>query len=510
MTAGTDNNVETVVIVGAGPTGLMLACELALAGARPVVLERLPEHSGQAPGMAINSTVVELLDQRGLMDPLRDESLEWPQAHFAHLFLEPTELAEPHEYTHVLPQAHLERWLEERAGALGARVLRGHEVVGLAQDGDGVTVRVRTGGTERDLRCAYVVGCDGARSAVRQLAGIDFPGTDEPFYGIVGDLATELTDEVIGHIGAHQCPGGVYTVSPFGPGGVRIATGEFDAAPPDPDAPVTVDELRESVRRLTGADPVPGTPIWLARWDNATRQADRYREGRVFVAGDAAHVHFPLGGQAMSTGIEDAVNLGWKLAAAVGGWAAPDLLDTYHAERYPVGERACLTTRAQVALMHPMARVAPLRDVFSELLRFPDVNDYLVRMAGGLDVRYRMAGQPHGDGAHPLLGRRLPAVPLNTADGPSSTAQVLRTGRGVLLDFTGRNGLDERADGWADRVDVVRAEPEPRIGACALLLRPDGRVAWVAGDRVERPEQASLGNALRAWFGAPARAAAPA
>jgi 2-polyprenyl-6-methoxyphenol hydroxylase-like FAD-dependent oxidoreductase len=491
---------EPVVVAGAGPTGLMLACELALAGVPAVVLERLAEPGGKSPGMAINPTVVELLDQRGLMDELREDALEWPEAHFAQLFLRPTELGEPHEFSHLVPQAYLERHLEEHARKLGVEMWRGHEVTGVSQDADGVTVRVRFAGGERDVRCAYLVGCDGARSTVRDLAGIDFPGVESPFYGIIGDVAAELTEEVIGQFGAHQCPTGLYTVGPSGPGRVRVATGEFDADPPDRSAPPTEDELRAHISRLTGADTLPGTPIWLIRWENVTRQADRYRSGRVFLAGDAAHVHFPLGGQAMSTGIEDAVNLAWKLAATLRGWAPADLLDSYHVERHPVGARACLTTRAQVALMYPTERVEPLRTVFGELARFPDVNEYLVRMAGGLDVRYPMAGLPDPERAHPLVGRRLPTVPLRTADGPSHTSRVLPAGRGLLLDFTGPAGLAEQIAGWADRVDLRSAEPTREIEASALLLRPDGRVAWA---EAEPGDGAGLAAALHAWFGAP-------
>jgi hypothetical protein len=220
----------------------------------------------------------------------------------------------------------------------------------------------------------------------------------------------------------------------------------------------------------------------------------------VFLAGDAAHVHFPLGGQALSTGIEDAVNLGWKLAADVQGWAPKELLDSYHDERHPVGARACMTTRAQVAVMHPLEKVAPLRDVLTELFQFEEVNDYLVKMAAGLDIQYTFE-YPGSAGtvAHPLLGWRLPDIALKTATGVSGVAQALHAGRGVLLDFSG--GAAVELDGWADRVDVVAAEPTTEIDATAVLLRPDGRVAWAHGD--DAAGYAGLLAALAMWFGVP-------
>ncbi|AXK32428.1 hypothetical protein DVA86_06945 [Streptomyces armeniacus] len=505
-----------VAVVGRGPVGLMLACELRLAGVEVVVLERLPEPRTESLGMAINPTVVELLTARGIMESLRGDGLEWPQAQFAHLPLDPTRLSERREYNFAVPQSMLEQRLEEHAVKLGARVLRGREVTGLTQDGDGVDVRVRTSGAagagEESLRFPYVVGCDGTDSTVRRLAGIAFPGTDAPFYGLTGDLVA--TDALFQHLGTNQYPGGLFTVAPSGPGTVRVSTGAFGVEAPDREAPVTVEELAANIKQLSGLEFAQLEPHWLARWFNVTRQAERYRKGRVFLAGDAAHVQFPLGGQALSTGLEDAVNLGWKLAAAVRGRAPDGLLDSYHTERHPVGERACRSTRAQTALMHPMEDVAPLRELMTELIGIPEVNERLVKLVGALDVRYPLealgreaAADASADAAdappHPLTGHRIGGVPLETADGSGSgsgsgsTTEALRTGRGVLIDLSGRGLRTAACAGWADRVDVITAGPTSRIGASALLLRPDGRVAWAT----DGSGDAGLRAALTRWFG---------
>jgi bifunctional hydroxylase/dehydrase len=487
---------RTVTVVGAGPVGLMLASELALAGVETIVLERQPEPTGQSRGMAINAAVVELLTQRGLMDGLRPYGMSWPRAHLAQLWLDPARLSERHENTFLLPQPVLEQRLEEQALKLGVDVRRGHTLIRLEQDADGVTAEVAAATGEYQLRTGYLVGADGTASTVRQLAGIPFPGSELPFHGLVGDLSVQPTDGILQKLGAFMRNGGLYAAAPAGPLVVRISTGEFDRSPADPDAPVTIDELREAVQRLTGEPLAGGEPRWLARWDNATRLADRYRDGRVLLAGDAAHVFFPLGGQALSTGIEDAVNLGWKLAATVLGTAPAGLLDTYESERRPLGARACSTTRAQSALMYPMDRVSPLRDLIDELIQHDAVNEHLVKLVGGLDVRYPV--RPDAADPHPLLGRRLAAIPLVTPDGEGTLAELLHRGRGVLLDLTGgATPLD--AAGWGDRVDTATARPTAEIDASALLLRPDGYVVWVGADG-----PAQLTDALRTWFGAAA------
>jgi 2-polyprenyl-6-methoxyphenol hydroxylase-like FAD-dependent oxidoreductase len=524
---------NSVIIAGAGPVGLALACELGSAGVQTVVLERLAEPNGRSPGMAINATVIELLGLRGVMDALRGDGLALPQAHFAQLWLDPGAVAERDCSIFVVPHSVLARRLEERATGLGVDIRRGHEVTAVTQHEDGVVVGVRSGSGERSVDGRYLVGCDGAESAVRRIAGIGFPGTESPFHGIVGDLEVGPGDELFQRMGAHHFPAGLFTVGPSGPGLLRVATGAFGTDPPDPGAPADMAELDELVRRITGTElKTAGTPRWLGRWGDVTRQADRYRDGRVFLAGDAAHVHFPLGGQALGTGIEDAINLGWKLAADIHGWAPPGILDTYHEERHPAGTRACQTTRAQVALMHPMGKVEPLRDIFTELIRFGEVNDYLVKMVAGVDVRYAMA--PPGETAHPLVGRRLADVPVAASGDRDAVMRALRAGRGVLLDLTGGTARTARpadAAGWTDRVAVVAAAPAPVvegpvvegpviegpviegpvIEASMLLLRPDGRVAWAAGNG-EVPERDTerdkardqdLRAALETWFGAP-------
>jgi 2-polyprenyl-6-methoxyphenol hydroxylase-like FAD-dependent oxidoreductase len=490
MPKGTDMS-DAVIVVGAGPVGLMLACELGLAGIQVIVVEQRSEPRADSPGAAINSTVVELLEQRGLMDSLRENGFEFPQAHFAHIWLDPTGLRERHEYTFIVPHSELIQRLAEHAGKLSVDIRRGWRIAGISQDDSGVVAEIQSADDSESIRGRYLVGCDGVDSTVRELAGIDFPGTESPFYGVVGDFAVELPGELLDWLGAHQVPLGFCTIGPVGEGVLRIGTGEFGAESPEPDTPVTVDEVKGHMRRLTGVEADLGTPIWLSRWHHITRQADRYRAGRIFLAGDSAHVHFPLGGQALSTGIEDAVNLGWKIAADIAGWAPADLLDTYHEERHPVGARSCLTTQAQVALMRPMSEVGAIREIFTELVQLPEVNEYLVGMAGGFDVRYPLAGY------HPLVGRRLPVATIRTATGPRAVTQSLTTGRGTLLDFT---GAPADLSGWVDRVDIVQAEPTPDIDVRALLLRPDGRVAWVDDGHAGEP----LNTAMHKWFGAPA------
>jgi 2-polyprenyl-6-methoxyphenol hydroxylase-like FAD-dependent oxidoreductase len=511
-----------VVIVGAGTTGMMLACELGLMGVPCAVLDRRAAPGDERPGMAINATVVDLLTQRGLMDALRPYGGEFRRAHFSQLWLEPTKLPERHSYSFAVAESRLHQCLADRAAVLGIDVRLGHEVVGLAQDDAGVQVRLRTrGGEEETLRCSYLVGCDGRGSTVRDLAGIGFPGSDFPLHGIVGDVELDLAGDLTAFFGSTEYTGGLLTMRPLGPSTLRVMCAEFDRVPADPTVPVTIEELRASLSRLCGADQAGLRSRWLARWDSSTRLADQYRAGRVFLAGDAAHTHFPFGGQALSTGIEDAVNLGWKLAAVVDGRGGEALLDSYHAERRPAGERACQSTAAQTALLHPLAQVAPLREVLKDLIAFDDVNDYLVRMAFGLDVVYPLGDQDVP--GHRLLGRRLADIPLKTAEGETSVARLLCQGRGLLLDLRGTDAAAPLEWGWRDQVDLVRCEPTDEIDAAVVLVRPDGRVAWAvdaaddavsAAARADRPGASAghqaLDAALARWFGRPRKAAATA
>ncbi|MGN2638353.1 FAD-dependent monooxygenase [Nocardia takedensis] len=484
-----------VVVVGAGPVGLMLAGELGLGGIRTVVLESSPEPNASAMGMAINPTVVELLAQRGL----EAEGFPLPRSHFAQIWADATLLPEPRAFNHVLPQSALERRLEQHALGLGVEVRRGCRVVGVGQDADGVRLDIEQDGVRSVSRCRYVVGCDGVDSVVRDAAGLEFDGFDTPYYGLVGEVTLPADHALFAYLGAHEFERGLLNVAPSGGSVVRVSTGEFGVAPPLPDAAVGLDELRAHVRHVSGVELderiTEDSVLWLSRWFHRTRNAVAYRSGRVFLAGDAAHTFFPLGGQALGTGLEDAVNLGWKLAAAVRGDAPDGLLDTYHRERHPVAERACLTTQAQVALLTPLTRMAPLRRIIADLIGFREVNNYFVRLAGGLDVRY----PPESDEqAHRLVGERL-AARVGCAGGETDSAALLGSGRGVLLSFGG--GLTAICDtGWTDRVDLVIAEPTADIAAAAILLRPDGRVAW-ATDRPDDKE--GLRESLLRWFGAP-------
>lgn len=492
-----------IVIAGAGPVGLMLACELRLAGAQVVVVDGRPGPESPSPGVAVNGGVIELLELRGLMEACRADGFEFPMAHFAHIWLDPARLADRYPYNFSLPHGKLVHHLLERAEALDAELRFGQRVTGVAQDERQVQTTIVGAAGEQTLRSRYLVGCDGVDSAVRQAAGIAFPGDEEPFHGTVADFAVAQDSVLVQHLGAHLHPGGLLAVSPLGPHTVRLLTGEFGVEPPRRDGVPDLAELQGAVRRIAGIEFSGDAPFWSARWSNATRLAEQYRAGRVFLAGDAAHQHFPLGGQALSTGLDDAVNLGWKLAAELAGRAPAGLLDSYHAERHPVGARACQTTRAQAALLHPMT---PLREIFTELVRFPEVNDFLVTMVGGTDTRYPLAaaGAAADCDADPLLGRRLPGVAAAARAVPE-LAEAWAAGRAVLLDLGAdgpRPGLAEGLAGLDGLVSLVRAKPLPGVDAEAVLLRPDGRVVWTARDDAA---PAGLAAALATLFGDPAR-----
>ncbi|MET8780116.1 FAD-dependent monooxygenase [Nocardia sp. NPDC004654] len=480
---------QPVVIAGAGPVGLMLACELGLAGIKSVVLERLTKPRDNSPGMAINSATVELLQQRSLFDEVLAKGRQLPLAHFAHLPLDPTRVADMHPSTALVAQAHLEACLAERAMSLGAQIRYGHEVNRFTQHETGVTIVVRACGGEHTLESAYLIGCDGAGSTVRSHAGISFPGTTAPFYGLTAEVEVGPSHALLDHIGGHQYHNGIFTVMPIGTGVLRVSTGEFGTPTPSA-AAASAAALTAHIRALTGMAIDLGSVRWVSHWHNETRHAESYRRGRILIAGDAAHVHFPLGGQALSTGVEDAVNLGWKLAATIAGHAPPGLLDTYHDERHPVGARACRTTLAQLALMYPMETVAPLRDLVAELTEFADVNDHLVRLAAGLGIRYPI-------GTHELAGCRLPNIEVTTSGRTKRIAELLQAGRGVVLDTTAAS-LPFETNRWAGVVDFVRVHPTKDLLADRVLIRPDGRVAWAD---CGADDDAGLISALVSWFG---------
>jgi len=463
---------EDVVIVGAGPTGLMLAGELLLAGVRPVVLDRLPEPAGQTKALAIMGRAVDVLEYRGLLDRFSAHAPAGPTG-FAHFGLIPLNLTGIDDLRGIfIRQPETERILLDRALELGADVRRGHEVTGLRQDRDGVTLDVRGG---MQLRARYVVGCDGGGSTIRTLAGIDFPGL--PPTRLLRLAEVELPDG----------PPSNATVVPLGSGVYRVVISEPYPPGFDRSAPMTLDELRTS---MGGHDLAIGAVHWLSRFTDASRQAERYRADRVLLAGDAAHIHLPAGGPGLNTGLLDAVNLGWKLAAQVHGWAPPTLLDTYHTERHPEGARVLLHTRAQAALFGDGQHTPALREVLGRLFQHEQAVREVVNLMYALDTRY---ATPTG-GTHPLLGRWMPDLALTTSGGPTRVAELLRTPTAVLLDLTPDRRYASEVTGWQDRLKVVTAHcADPP--ADAFLIRPDGHVAWTAGTAPH--------EALNTWLGQP-------
>ena len=483
-----------VVIAGGGPTGLMLACELALAGVRTVVLERHRERPGFCRGFNLNARSLELLDRRGLVERFLAEGWRVPVTGFAGLDapLSLADLDSDHRYTLGIPQTRIEELLEQRAGELGVPIRRGHDVTALEQHAAGVTVGVRGPDGDYMLRAAYLAGCDGGRSTVRKLAGIAFPGTEATGFWLLGDV--ELPDLASLPVGSHRGPNGSVVVIPR-PGYVRVITAEREQ-PADRDAPVTLEELRAAVRLALGRDVDMTGPRWLTRFGDAARQAERYVSGRVVLAGDAAHIHPPAGAQGLNVGLQDAFNLGWKLAAQVRGWAPAGLLETYHTERHAAGARVLLNTRAQVALAQPGEKFDPLRVLFAELAAFEPVRRYLTETVTGVGTRYDMGV----DDSHPLVGRLAPNLRLETPRGASQLTALLHTGRGVLLDLADRSDLRAAAIGWTDRLDLVDADCSERLGVDALLIRPDRYTAWLA-PAGSRDGRGGLREALLTWFG---------
>ena len=486
--------VTDVIIVGAGPTGLMLAGELRLGGVEVTVLDRLAEPMKQSRALGFSARTIEEFGQRGLL-PRFGELQTIPIGHFGGLPLDYRVLEGGSYGARGKPQSLTESILADWAAGLGARLQREHEVVGLNADDDGADVTVVSPAGRSSLRARYVVGCDGGRSTIRRLAGIGFPGTDPVIEMWLADVAgCELRPRFSGE----RVPGGMVMVLPMGPTVNRVVVYERDGEPGQ--GPPTFTDVAKAWQRLTGEDIHGGTPLWVSWFTDSSRQASEYRRGRVFVAGDAAHVHMPIGGQGMSAGIQDAVNLGWKLAAAIRGWAAEGLLDSYHRERHPVGRRVLANTLAQRIVYLGGDEMDPLRSVLAELLAYPDVQRHLVGMVTGLDIRYDVGCD------HPLAGRRVPRVEFASANGEpaaTSTFEGLQAARGVLFDLAGNGRLRDVAAGWADRVDVITATPQPGSpldDVAALLVRPDGYTVWAAGPG---PAAAGLPEALTRWFGRP-------
>ncbi|GAA0904497.1 rifampin monooxygenase [Virgisporangium ochraceum] len=470
-----------VIVVGGGPTGMMLAGELRLHGVHVVVLEKddAPPPFVRSLGLHVRS--IEVMDQRGLLDTFLAHGRQFQVGgYFAGITKPwPDGLDTAHPYILGIPQTITDRLLTEHATGLGAELRRGTAVVGLSQDGEGVTAELADGSR---VRARFLVGCDGGRSTVRKLLGVGFPGEPTRKETLLGEMEVTAPAETVASVVAEVRRTHLhFGLGPLGDGAYRVVVPAAGVTV-DRAVPPTIDDFRRQLTEYAGTDFGVHSPRWLSRFGDATRQAERYRIGRVLLAGDAAHVHPPLGGQGLNLGVQDAFNLGWKLAAEVAGRAPDGLLDSYHTERHPVAAAVLDNTRAQGVLMSTEPGPRALRRIMSELMDFADVNRYLMERVTGLDIRYDL-----GDG-HPLLGRRMRDVPLKRG----RLYELMRRGRGLLLDRTGRLSVD----GWADRVDHV-ADPSDDLDAPAVLLRPDGHVAWVGDD------QPGLSGHLARWFGTP-------
>jgi 2-polyprenyl-6-methoxyphenol hydroxylase-like FAD-dependent oxidoreductase len=504
-----------VIIVGAGPAGLMLAGELGLAGVRPLVLERQARLRETPKANGFNGQITQLLRYRGLLDRVEAASgrpiRPAPAAPFGGVHLDFSHLADPPLWAVHLPQPRLERLLDERARELGAAVRRGHEVTGVSQDDATVTADVHGPDGPGQVTARYLVGCDGAHSRVRGAAGIPFPGTTYPevnrlSQAAVADSVTRLDNgdlDVPGlgrlRAGFTRTDRGVFGFGPLASGVLLIQTTEDEPAGVDDDAPMTLAEFQGSIRRVLGADLPLGEVARLSRYQLQARLAERYRDGRILLAGDAAH-QFPATGTGINVGMLDAVNLAWKLAAVISGWAPPGLLDTYHGERHLAGARALLQTQAQVALRRaddPAAHA--LRELFLGLLADEQPLRRMGALIAGTDIRYPMPGSS----PHALAGTFAPNLTLHTGQGTTSVAELMHTARPVLLDLADRPDLRECARDWQHRIDIRTARAEQRP-ADALLIRPDAHVAWAAatGEPAGTAGPA-LRDAISCWFGTP-------
>jgi bifunctional hydroxylase/dehydrase len=484
-----------VIVVGAGPAGLVLAAELRLGGVEVIVLEKLDKPSGESRGLGFTARTLELFEQRGL-GPRFGEVETSALGHFGGIPLDYSILKGAHFGARGIPQTRTEQVLGDWAAELGADIRRGHQVVGLTDHGDSVELEVDGPAGRIILTARYVVACDGGRSFVRGAAGFDFPGTDATMEMFLADVeGCNLPARQIGE----KKPNGMVMSAPLGKGIDRIIVCEQGNKPQGRTGPPEFGEVADAWQRITGEDISGGTPHWVSSFGDATRHVSTYRLGSVLIAGDAAHVHLPAGGQGLSVSVQDTMNLGWKLAATVNGWAPADLLDTYHGERHPVGARLLINTRAQGMLYLSGSEVEPLRTVFAELMQFPEVGRHLAGMVSGFSITYDV-----GQGDHPLLGRRIPDEKLVAAEGNTSAFELLHTARGVLLDLADSAALRAAAAPWSDRVDVVTVTPQelsddsPLLHTAAALIRPDGYVAWAVHDTDQDPTAA-----LSRWFGQP-------
>ena len=485
---------HAVVIAGGGPTGMMLAAELALAKVDVAVVERRRNHVlvGSRAG-GFHSRTIEVLDQRGVAGRFLAEGQVAQAAMFATTVLDMSDFPTRHPYSLGIWQNQIERIMAAWIAELPVRIYYGREVTGFAQDDTGVDVELSDG---QSLRAQYLVGCDGGRSVIRKAAAIEFTGWDPTKSNLIAEV--EVTEEpprgirhdAIGVHGLHRLEDGRT---------VRVVVTEQQLGP---SSEPTLRDLSEALITVYGTDFGIHSPTWISRFTDTTRQAVAYRAGRVLLAGDAAHVHYPAGGQGLSLGVQDAENLGWKLAQVVKGTSQESLLDTYHAERYPVGARALQHTMAQGALQRPDERIKALIDVVSELVSMDEPRKRIAGIISGLDIHYDL-----GEG-HPLLGRRMPDLDLVTADGPLRVFELLHDARPVLLNLGEPGGFDLTP--WADRVQLIDAEcvgvwELPVLGAVtaptAVVIRPDGYVAWVG-----EGTQLGLAEALTTWFGPPTAA----
>jgi 3-(3-hydroxy-phenyl)propionate hydroxylase len=477
---------HAVVIAGGGPTGMMLAAELALAGIDVAIVERRAsqELDGSRSG-GLHARTIEVLDQRGIADRFLAEGQAMQVQAFAGIPLDISDFPTRHNYGLALWQSHFERILAAWVSELGVPIAREREVTGFAQDDTGVDVELSDG---QSLRADYLVGCDGGRSVIRKAAGIEFPGWDPSTSWLIAEVEMDEEPE----LGLRE-GGGIGRAADGRL--VRVALTEQHV---EHTSEPTLQDLSEALIVVDGTDYGVHSPTWISRFTDMTRQAASYRKGRVLLAGDAAHVHPPQGGQGLNTGVQDAVNLGWKLAQVVNGTSPDGLLDTYHAERHPVAARVLHNTMAQIALSGTDDRHQALRDTMTELLSMDEPRKRYAAMMSGLDIHYDL-----GEG-HPLLGRRMPDLDLVTASGPLRLFTLLHDARPVLLSLGQPGGFDITP--WANRVQLIDAQYDgawelPALGAvpapAAVLIRPDGYVAWV-GERTHL----GLTDALTTWFGA--------
>jgi 2-polyprenyl-6-methoxyphenol hydroxylase-like FAD-dependent oxidoreductase len=480
---------HAVVIAGGGPAGMMLAAELALAGADVAIVERRPDHelAGSRAG-GLHSRAIEVLDQRGVADRFIAEGQAHQATPFGNTMLDMSDLPTRHPYSLGIFQNAIERIMAGWIGELPVRIHYDHEVTGFAQDATGVDVELAGG--ER-LRAQYLVGCDGGRSAIRKVAGIGFPGWDATKSNLIAEV--EMSEEP--KLGVHHDEFGVHGLHPMEDGKtIRLVVTEHELGG---GGEPTLAELSEALTTAFGTDWGAHNPTWISRFTNATRQAAAYRDGRVLLAGDAAHVHYPVGGQGLNLSVQDAVNLGWKLGQVVNGISAETLLDSYHDERHAVAARTLRHTLALEVLQRRDERTEALVDLASVLAAMDEPRRYLAGIITGLDIRYDL-----GEG-HPLLGRRMPDLDLVIADGTVRAFELLHDARPVLINLGEPGALDTGP--WADRVRLVDASYAgewelPVLGAvsapAAALVRPDGYVAWV-GEGTD----AGLTDALATWFG---------